>query len=131
MAALIPLAIFFLLQGGLFRPKNAEFGQHRHLLTVQDAKLHYEREGDKAFVSTIGTIKNDSDKKWQAVYLEVQYFNETGLLVDARAERSWNLILPPHCVTAFRVRQEADKAAGEYQSLKVFVKDAGDAARGF
>jgi len=129
LLALIPITIFMIYASSRMFGNKAEFGKYQHLIVVQDSRLHYQKEGDTSSISTIGTIKNNSDKKWKEVYLEVQYFNESGALIDTQADKDWSLVLPPNSETAFRVRQQADKPASEYKTHKVFVKDAEEGGR--
>lgn len=110
-----------------FDRNEKEFEKYRSLVVVQDSKIHYSKEGSEGFVSTIGTIKNNSDKKWKNIRLEAQYFNQSGALIDTRSELDYSLILLPNTEHAFRVRGTADKPETEYASHKVFIRGASDA----
>lgn len=131
LLAVVPMIIFIVwitffsdwMSGG----KKANFDQYRHLITVLDSATSYKKEGDKAYVTTIGTIKNGSDKEWKEVYIEVQYFNESGALTDTKSAFDYGLLLSSNSETTFRVQQEAAKDSAEYKTHKVIVKKAEDA----
>lgn len=119
-------AAFYFISSTFDRDKK-EFEKYRSLVIVQDSKIHYAKEGDEGFISTIGTIKNNSDKKWNDLRIEVQYFNQSGALIDTRTDPVYSLVLLPNTEHAFRVREPADKPETEYASHKVFIRDARNA----
>ncbi|HEV2667879.1 MAG TPA: FxLYD domain-containing protein [Blastocatellia bacterium] len=122
----VMLVAFYFMRSSLDRNEK-EFEKYRSLVVVQDSKIHYAKEGDSNFVSTIGTIKNNSDKKWKELRIEVQYFNQSGALIDTQSDSDYSLVLLPKTEHAFRVREAADKPEAEYVSHKVFIRDARDA----
>jgi hypothetical protein len=104
IVAIIPMAFFFIwltFSDGIFGGKGASFDQYRHLVAVEDSTSNYQKEGDKGFVTTVGRIKNNSDKTWKGVYIEVQYFNEAGALTDTQSNLDYGLILSPNSETTF------------------------------
>jgi hypothetical protein len=128
LAVAIPFMLgAFYFMGSIFDRNGKEFEKYRSLVVVQDSKFHYAKEGDTGYVSTIGTIKNNSDKKWKELRLEVQYFNQAGALIDTHSDTDYSLVLLPTTEHTFRVREPADKAETEYASHKVFIRDARDA----
>ncbi len=126
MAIPLMLVAYYFLRSTFDHNKN-EFEKYRSLVVVQDSKIHYAKEGDNNFVSTIGVIKNNSDKKWKELRFEVQYFNQSGALIDTQSDSDYSLVLLPNTEHAFRVRESADKPEAEYASHKVFIRGARDA----
>jgi hypothetical protein len=133
LVSFIPMVIFLVwmtfFSGNLYGRNRANFDQHKHLVVVQESKTNFKKEGDQDFVYTIGTIKNNSDKSWGDVYIEVQYFNEAGTLIDTQSDMDYGLVLSPNSETAFRVRQETARDSAEYKTHKVIVKRAEDAKK--
>jgi hypothetical protein len=128
--AFVPLLlIFYFFYTDLFRNRSEEFEKHRSSVVVQDSRIHYSKEEDGAYISTIGTLKNNGDKKWKRVQLEVQYFNQNGALIDTQTQYPYDSVLLPHTEHAFRLRQQADKPATEYITHKVFIRDAAEGDR--
>ena len=131
LVAIIPMIIFIVwmtfFSDGMFGGKKINFAQYQNLITVQHSTSDYKKDDDKTYITTVGTIKNSSDKQWKNVYIEVQYFNEIGALTDTQSNLDYGLILSPNSETSFRVRQEAAKDATEYKTHKVIVKNAEDA----
>jgi hypothetical protein len=129
LAIPLMLGVFYFFSRSFFDRNVKDFEKYRSLVAVQDSKIHYAKEGDNNFVSTIGTIKNNSDKKWKELRIEVQYFNQSGALIDTQSYSDYSLVLLPNTEQAFRVREPADKPEAEYASHKVFIRDARDADR--
>jgi hypothetical protein len=126
MAVPFMLVAYYFFISRLGRDER-EFEKYRSLVVVQDSKIHTAKEGDNNFVSTIGVIKNNSDKKWKELRIEVQYFNQSGALIDTQSDTDYSLVLLPNTEHAFRVREPADKPEAEYASHKVFIRDAKNA----
>jgi hypothetical protein len=122
--AILPILFLFYYYTGIFRGRGNEFEKYRQMVTVKESRLYYAKEDRTAYVSVIGALKNESDKKWKRVSFEVQYFDQSGALVDAQAHTIYDMVLLSHSEQAFRIRQEADKPEAAYQSHKVFIRDA-------
>lgn len=91
--------------------------------------MHYQAaEGDCGpTVSVVGTIRNDSDIPWQSIYVEVQYFDSDGALIDADGAQQYGLVIAPGEVSAFRVRSGAARSEHEYATHQALVRSANDA----
>ena len=91
--------------------------------------MHYASADDKCgpTVSVVGKLRNNSDIPWKDIYLEAQYFDSGGTMIDANGAEQYGLSILPHEEVAFRVRGPADRSETEYASHKVFVRSARDA----
>jgi hypothetical protein len=109
------------------------FGAYGDQLSVVESSVHYAANADKygSTVSVIGKIKNDSDVAWKDLYIEAQYFDANGVMVDTQGSEQYGLVVPAHGEVAFRVRGSADRAENEYASHKVYVRSARDARSPF
>lgn len=116
------LAFFY--YSGIFRDHNSDFEKYSQQVSIKDSRIHYGKEDSTSHISVIGTIKNDSDKKWKRVSIEVQYFDQSGAMIDTQTDNNYDLVLLPRSEHAFRLRENADKAESAYHSHKVFVRDA-------
>ena len=81
------------------------------------------------YVTTVGTVKNDSDYGWKDVQIEVRYFNQEGKLIDVGIQFISDVIIQPHSESAFRVRTIADQPESLYASHTVSVRTAKDIRR--
>ena len=58
-------------------------------IVVVDSSFRFNTQGDYTYVSAVGTIRNDSeDIAADDVYIEVQYFDGEGTLIDTRRCRA-------------------------------------------
>jgi len=83
----------------------------------------------RRFITTLGTIKNDSDYGWKEMQIEVRYFNRDGKLVDVGVQSFPDLTVQPHSESAFRVRTLADQPDSAYVTNAVLVRTAKDIRR--
>jgi hypothetical protein len=102
---------------------------YRDQIVVIDSSMHYQPSDEKCgpTISVVGKIKNNSDVPWKDIYLEAQYFDSSGKMIDANGAEQYGLTLPPHEEVAFRLRGAADRAERDYASHRVFVHSARDA----
>ena len=106
-----------------------DFSGFRDQIAVVESSMHYSAADDKcgATVSALGKIRNNSDVSWKDIYLEAQYFDFSGTMIDTNGAQQYGLVIPAHEEVAFRIRGSADRAEQEYASLRVFVRSARDA----
>jgi hypothetical protein len=105
------------------------FERYRDQISVVASSLHHAAGDDKCgpTVAVIGKIKNNSEVAWKDVYLEAQYFDAHGAMIDTNGAEQYGLVIPAHEEVAFRIRGSAARAGPEYTSHKVFVRSARDA----
>jgi hypothetical protein len=125
---MLPVLAFFFFTRQRFATHESFSGYRDQIAVVQSA-MHYQSTDDKCgpTISVIGKIKNNSDVPWKDVYLEAQYFDAGGTMIDANGAEQYGLALPPHEEVAFRLRGVADRAERDYATHKVFVRSARDA----
>lgn len=87
-------------------------------LEIKDAVKHFEVQDETRVVSIVGQIKNYSHSYIGDVYVEVQFFNSAGELIDAVNQQLYSLVVPPEDSVAFTVSNIAQRAEGSYSSFK-------------
>ncbi len=125
---MVPLVAFMLITRRELGTKE-NFSAYRDRIVVTESSMHFSAADDKCgpTISVVGTIRNNSEVAWEDVYLEAQYFDAGGKMIDANGAQQYGLLIPPHGEVAFRVRGPADRTEQEYTSHKVFVRSARDA----
>lgn len=94
-------------------------------LTVVDSSIRFTAQGDCVFVSTVGTLRNEStDVAAEDIYVEVRYFDGDGELIDAEGAKQYGLVLLPGAEAAFSVRGCASSEQSEYASHRGTVVSA-------
>lgn len=107
-----------------FQP-NASPAEVLEHLTVVESSIRFTAQGECDFVSTVGTIRNQStDIAAEDVYVEVRYFDADGVLIDAEGAKQYGLILLPGTEAAFSVRGRASSERSDYASHQVRVVSA-------
>ena len=97
-------------------------------IVVVDSSFRLNTQGDYTYVSAVGTIRNDSeDITADDVYIEVQYFDGEGTLIDTEGGEQYGLTLLPGSEVAFRLQARASSPESEYATHKVFVRSVRDA----
>lgn len=94
-------------------------------LMVADSSVRFTEQGECAFVSTVGTLRNESaDVAAEDIYVEVRYFDADGALIDAEGAEQYGLVLLPGSEAAFSVRGRASSEQSDYASHRVTVMSA-------
>jgi len=107
-----------------FQPK-ASPSEVLKQLTVVHSSVRFSEQGECAFVSTVGTLRNESTGiAAKDVYLEVRYFDADGVLIDAEGAEQYGLVLLPGAEAAFSVRGRASSDRTDYASHQVGLVSA-------
>lgn len=124
---MIPILAFSVITRRQFSSRENFIG-YVDQIAVLESSMHYQASDEKCgpTISAIGKIRNNSDVAWKDIYLEAQYFDSGGTMIDANGGEQYGLTLPPHQEVAFRIRGAADRGEQEYASHKVFVRSARD-----
>lgn len=121
-SSLVTLATLFLLLG---HPVFAQDVSFQDSLKIVDSKIHYSTNKNEAnLISCIGTLENLSNKSWNELVFEVQYFNSENQLIDTTSEYDYSITIPAHDTIAFRVTGHAIHEASDYQAHKVRITSA-------
>ena len=94
--------------------RNFELFQKQ--FTVIDPEMTFNVTTNGNYISTIGQIRNGSPCAWKDLYVEVQYFNKEGKMIDTDTEENYSEIIPAGGTQAFKVRGRADKPESEYST---------------
>jgi hypothetical protein len=103
-----------------------DFTKHRDQVVVSASAMQFSYGDRGRYVTTLGTVRNESDWAWKDIQLEVRYFDREGKLIDVGVQSISDVIVQPHCESGFRVRTLADQPNSVYASHKVFVRSAKD-----
>ena len=106
-----------------------DFASCRDQVVIISSSMQFGAGERGRYVTTLGTVKNNSDYGWKETQLEVRYFNQDGKLIDVGVQFFPDVIIQPHSESAFRVRMLADQPDSAYASHKVFVRTAKDIRR--
>ena len=94
-------------------------------LAVVDSWIRFAEQGECGFVSTVGTLQNEStDIAAEDIYVEVRYFDADGALIDAEGAEQYGLVLLPGAEAAFSVRGRASSERADYASHQATVVSA-------
>jgi len=107
--------------------RNFELFQNQ--FTVIDPEMSFDVTTNGNYISTIGQIRNGSPYAWKDVYVEVQYFNKEGKMIDTCTREDYGEIIFAGDTQAFKVRGPADKPESEYSTQKVFIRSAKDSRK--
>lgn len=124
---LILLAYFGFVTRDLWKYLGADFEKYRDRIEVVGARMLFDDEHGERHLVTVGTLKNNSSRKWRDVVIEVQYFDGEGRLVGTESSRVRDLVLVPGTEHAFQVSGARMLPSQTYVSQKVFVRDAREA----
>jgi hypothetical protein len=107
-----------------FQPK-ASPAEVIEQLAVVDSSVRFTDQGECGFVSTVGTLRNESTNvAVEDIYVEVRYFDVDGTLIDAEGAEQYGLVLLPGAEAAFSVRGRASSERLDYASHQVRVVSA-------
>ena len=115
----------FLLMSRLFTP-GRDFAPFRNQFEVVSSSMQFSQTERGPYVTTVGTIRNNSDYPWKEVQLEARYFGKADKLIDVGVQIFSDLVVQPHSESAFRIRTFADQPTNEYASHKVLVRSGKD-----
>jgi len=103
---------------------KADFREYKNQIIIEKSELSYNIDGGKSYVGVIGTVRNESDKTWEDLHFEVRYFNVNDHLVDTNSENVYDIVVPAHGKSAFRVRDRAAQSQSSYDHYEIFIKKA-------
>ena len=95
-------------------------------LVIVESNVLFHRQGETTYVATVGVIRNDGDISARDIYVEVQYFDPEGALIDAEGGEEYGLTLLPGSEAAFNLRCATAAPESDYASHKVFIRSARD-----
>ena len=123
LAYLVSFLIFFskLLDPGV------DFSPYRDKISIVESRMNLEEAGDKSSVHVVAVITNQTEIAWKLVQFEVQFFDKSGVLIDANGNSPYGDTLLPHGELAFRVNTRPIHPLAEYQSYQILIRSARDA----
>src|SRR5262245_21129171 len=84
LSSLLLLAFFggaFYFIYHVFTP-GKDFAPFRNQFEVVSSSMQFNQNDKGTYVTTVGTVRNNSDQAWKEVQLEVRYFDGTNKLID-------------------------------------------------
>jgi len=94
----------------------------------EEARCH---EGTYPTVAIIGKLENKSDVVWKDIVFETQIFNKQGKLIDTKQKEQYGFVVPAHGECSFKLSFPMEFPKAEYDSHKVFIRQAKDARARF
>jgi len=92
--------------------------------TFVENNLNFGTDNSGDFISVVGRIRNDTDLKWDDVYIEVRFFDQDNKTIDVISTSAWGLTLTPNSKTAFKARGRADRKREDYKEYEITIKSA-------
>src|SRR3989339_1193293 len=128
------MMVIFLALGIMFYSRfnfgisDSDNGYQSQIRVVESA-MHYTSTDEKCgpTLSVVGKIRNDSEIHWKDIFLEAQYFDTTGTMIDTEGSEQYGLVILPHQEVAFRISSTPVRPQHDYADHKVFVRSARDA----
>ena len=93
-------------------------------LSVKSASMEVEQDGAERRIAVFGVIKNSGEVCFNAVEVEIKFFNAKGEVIDTVVETLYGEIVPPGQDMSFRVLNSAARHKDSYDSLNVKIVDA-------
>jgi len=130
-AILISLGGLFLLLLGFFAfalfaqpdKEQIELG-FQNSLTVVISETVPVKDPDGDYVAVLAKISNSSDLAWDHVYLQFDFKNNRGAIIDSWVDQDYDLVVPPSAEVRFRVARSAIRALSEYSDPTIEILSA-------
>ncbi len=124
----VPLIVLYGMMFQRIGDKGEAYADHPDALEVVESTMSFgERccgERDQGTVVVLGTLENHSDITWKKIWLEVQFFDNEGIRVDAHQKEKYSFVVPAHDKAAFRVYVDRQFPEEKYAKHKVRVLSA-------
>lgn len=109
--------------------RGEDFSSYRDQVSIIESRLEVSDGSQYNSVVTVGRLRNDSPVKWNHVVIEVQYFDKQGTLIGAKTDEDFDMVLVPGVEHAFQLECNRVRPAKDYDSQKVYVRNARDASK--
>lgn len=124
----LAIALYVMVGSLSFFPGRSDPAVLVRHMSIVESSFRFNTAGDSTHVSAVGTIRNDSeDVAVDDIYIEVQYFDAEGSMIDAEGAEQYGLVLLPGSEAAFRLHAHASAPESEYASHEVFIRSAREA----
>ena len=131
-AILMCLSMFILIVGlivsvaRLVNP-GVGFSDYRDTVSVVESRMSLGKTDEGIpTVNIIAIITNKSDVAWKDLQFDSRFYNKAATLIDARPYSVSSTILP-HSDLAVRIVTKPLKDLSEYETQKVYIRNARDA----
>jgi len=98
-------------------------------LTVSDISFKVTKDGCETCVSTMGTVKNNTNEPWANIHFQVTYFNSENEVVDVLNDEDSDLIVGPNLERKFKIKSKATAELSEYHHNSVVITKASPDSR--
>lgn len=122
LSAAVVIAVFWSMSSSIMR-RNFLY-ETEGALTITESRFEFARMESQWFITTLGTIRNNTDKTWTNLHFAVRYYNNEGKMVDVINENQYHLVIAPRSEAAFRVRAQAATEQGQYARHEVRITKA-------
>ncbi len=85
-------------------------------ISIENPTLKYTALGERAYISSVGFLKNISDDRLQHIVIEVQYYNSDNALIDSEIKNHYSMSIPPGKEVSFSIKGLANGTREEYAS---------------
>jgi hypothetical protein len=105
---------------------EAAFTDHPGALEISGIELSNPGEDSSREIIALGRIKNVSEIPWKDLYFEAQFFNRAGALIDTVSNHDYQLFVPAHGESTFKITLRSSRPKDEYANCKIFIRQARD-----
>lgn len=102
---------------------NAIYNPHESLV-VKDTKVQFQDASCGEQVVVLGKITNKGENTLTDIVFDVEFYDETGKLIDAISDTEYDLVIPPGSIKSFKVVGKSGANELQYSSHKIFVAKA-------
>ena len=115
------LLFFILFSGNIIAQIQTDFNND---LKILDSSLSFEDKNGYNSILVIGNIRNNSDKIYENIVVEIKFFNLDKVLIDTFTNELYGNIAPANDTVAFRSQGAAAKSQTQYSSHTLRILEA-------
>jgi len=104
--------------------KNESIYEGGDELTLSNIDFKVTKDGCKTCVSTIGTIRNNTETPWANFHFQVTYYNSENEVIDVLNDEDSDLIIGPNLERKFKVKGKASAELSQYHHNSVVITKA-------
>ena len=90
-------------------------------LVISDTSLTITESNCETCITTIGTIKNNTDTAWSNIHFQVTYLNSANEIIDVQNDEDMDLVVGPNSELKFKVKGKAATKLSDYDHNSVVI----------
>ena len=115
--------IFFVfLIGNRF--ENNSIYDPTEVLSISESSMQFKDASCGQQVVVLATISNSGNEAYTDIVFDVEFFDESGKLVDTVSDTEFDLVVPPGSTKSFKVMGKSGSDEAHYTSHKITIAKA-------